>query len=59
MAEHRKSYYTAAFNSATMYAKASEYPRARELTEIAAREPSLAEKVGKLRGALERVGAAR
>jgi hypothetical protein len=56
IADQQGRYYTAAFNGASNNARAGETARARELLEIAARDPRLGEHVAKLREALAATG---
>jgi hypothetical protein len=58
IADQQGRYYTAAFNGASNNARAGEMARSRELLEIAAQDPKLAEQVAKLRDALAAAGRA-
>lgn len=56
--EQQTQYFAGAFNAANNSAKAGDLARARELVDVASRDPSLAEQVGKLRAllaAMERI----
>jgi hypothetical protein len=50
--EQRRSYHTAAFNAATMFARLAEFGRARALLDVAARDPERADAVARLRQAM-------
>lgn len=50
--EQQTQYFAAAFNGANNGAKAGDLTRAKELVEVAARDPALAEQVGRLRALL-------
>ena len=54
--EQRRSYHTSAYNAATMFARLAEFRRARELLEVAARDPERADVVARLRQAMRRGG---
>jgi tetratricopeptide (TPR) repeat protein len=53
LAEDQRLQYSSAFNASNFYAQGGNITKAKELLEIAAKDPGLAEKVGVLRGILK------
>ena len=54
--EDRAQYHAAAFNAANQHTRGGNIARARELIEVAAKDPALADLVGQLREILRKIG---
>lgn len=54
--EDQGQFHAAAFNAANQFTRGGNIPRARELVEVAARDPALADLVSQLREILRRIG---